>query len=175
MFTSPCIMVLTFYAIPSQLRNWQSVGALHTMHLPRLALQVTSQAQCCLSCCSNFKSWRVRFTWYHVALCKATLHHWPRDLPGHAVSFCRNMWEFSLSRCNNKGRSPPAVDCSTDGYLWRELMVRRARPLIATFASQKWLPVVSPYIYSNLRLSSTFFCHGMCQATLGPGVQTGKC
>ena len=100
-----------------------------------------------MSWCSNFKSWRVRFTWYHVALCKATLHHWPRDLPGHAVSYCSNMWEFSLSRCNNKGRSPPAVDCSTDGYLWRGLMVRCARPFIATFASHKWLPVVAPYIY----------------------------
>jgi hypothetical protein len=115
----------------------------------------------------NFKSWRVRLTWYHVTLCKATLRHWPRDLPGHAVPFCRNMWE-----CNNKGRSPPAVDCSTDGYLWRGLMVRCARPLIATSVCNKWLPVVSQN--SNVWLSFMFLRHGMCQAAVCPEVLIGK-
>jgi hypothetical protein len=118
----------------------------------------------------NFKSWRVRLTWYHVTLSKATLHHWPRDLPGHAVSFCRNMWECTS---NNKGRSPPAVDCSTDGYLWRGLMVRCARPLIATFACHKWLQVVPPP-NSNVWPSFMFLRHGMCQAAVCPEVQIGK-
>lgn len=84
------------------------------MHLPRAAWQVTSQIQCCL-CLDVLTSNLDECVWHD------TMSRWvqPHCITGHAVPFCRNMWEFTLRRCNNKGRSPPAVDCSTDGYLWR--------------------------------------------------------
>jgi hypothetical protein len=108
------------------------------MHLPRAAWQVTSQIQCCLFL--DVLTSNLDECVWHDTMSRCVQ---PHCITGHAVPFCHNMWEFTLRRCNNKGRSPPVVDCSTDGYLWRGLMVRYARPLIATFASHKWLPVVS--------------------------------
>jgi hypothetical protein len=108
------------------------------MHLPRAAWQVTTQIQCCL--CHGILTSNLDECVWHDTMSRCVQ---PHCITGHAVPFCRNMWEFTLRRRNNKGRSPPAVDCATDGYLWRGVMVRCARPLIATFASHKWLPVVS--------------------------------
>lgn len=112
------------------------------MHLPRAAWQVTSQIQCCL-CHDVLTSNLVECVWHDTMLRCVQ----PHCITGHAVPFWRNMWEFTLRRCNNKGRSPPTVDCSTDGYLWRGLMVRCARPLIANLPATTDLQLFLHVLY----------------------------
>jgi hypothetical protein len=83
--------------------------------------------------------------------------HWPRDLPGHAASFCRNMWEFSHSfDVAIKEGLPSSVGCCTDGYFWRSLIARRAQPLMTASTGHWWLPVDSSYLYSTAWLTFIF-------------------